>query len=87
MLVNQVNCRSNVMPVDWLEKCTVLVDPLKAGMSKLFHHISPIFAAFMLATQLNSLVEEERLSAQCICQVNRFIVNSLKDGRYVRFFK
>ncbi|NXG50552.1 RFA1 protein, partial [Psilopogon haemacephalus] len=40
-------------------------------------------SSFMLATQLNSLVEEERLSAQCICQVNRFIVNSLKDGRRV----
>ncbi|NWW32967.1 RFA1 protein, partial [Panurus biarmicus] len=40
-------------------------------------------SSFMLATQLNSLVEEERLSARCICQVNRFIVNSLKDGRRV----
>ncbi|XP_061219405.1 replication protein A 70 kDa DNA-binding subunit [Neopsephotus bourkii] len=40
-------------------------------------------SSFMLATQLNSLVEEERLSAQCVCQVNRFIVNSLKDGRRV----
>ncbi|XP_010571928.1 PREDICTED: replication protein A 70 kDa DNA-binding subunit isoform X2 [Haliaeetus leucocephalus] len=40
-------------------------------------------SSFMLATQLNSLVEEEHLSAQCICQVNRFIVNSLKDGRRV----
>ncbi|NXC31859.1 RFA1 protein, partial [Campylorhamphus procurvoides] len=40
-------------------------------------------SSFMLATQLNPLVEEERLSARCICQVNRFIVNSLKDGRRV----
>ncbi|XP_006260667.1 replication protein A 70 kDa DNA-binding subunit [Alligator mississippiensis] len=40
-------------------------------------------SSFMLATQLNSLVEEERLSAHCVCQVNRFIVNSLKDGRRV----
>ncbi|NWH74359.1 RFA1 protein, partial [Piaya cayana] len=40
-------------------------------------------SSFMLATQLNSLVEEERLSAQCICRVNRYIVNSLKDGRRV----
>ncbi|NXS00323.1 RFA1 protein, partial [Oxylabes madagascariensis] len=40
-------------------------------------------SSFMLATQLNSLVEDERLSARCICQVNRFIVNSLKDGRRV----
>lgn len=41
----------------------------------------------MLATQLNSLVEEERLAAHCVCQVNRFIVNSLKDGRYICFYK
>lgn len=40
----------------------------------------------MLATQLNPLVEEERLSSNCICQINRFIVNTLKDGRYVVFF-
>ncbi|CAM2104241.1 replication protein A 70 kDa DNA-binding subunit [Caretta caretta] len=40
-------------------------------------------SSFMLATQLNSLIEEERLSAHCICQVNRYIVNSLKDGRRV----
>ncbi|XP_059685234.1 replication protein A 70 kDa DNA-binding subunit isoform X2 [Gavia stellata] len=40
-------------------------------------------SSFMLATQLNSLVEDESLSAQCVCQVNRFIVNSLKDGRRV----
>ncbi|XP_017688122.1 PREDICTED: replication protein A 70 kDa DNA-binding subunit [Lepidothrix coronata] len=40
-------------------------------------------SSFMLATQLNPLVEEERLSARCVCQVNRFIVNSLKDGRRV----
>ncbi|KAF1442537.1 Replication protein A 70 kDa DNA-binding subunit, partial [Spheniscus demersus] len=40
-------------------------------------------SSFMLATQLNSLVEEEHMSAQCICQVNRFIVNTLKDGRRV----
>ncbi|KAM9208122.1 replication protein A 70 kDa DNA-binding subunit isoform 2-T2 [Dugong dugon] len=40
-------------------------------------------SSFMLATQLNSLVEEERLSSNCICQINRFIVNMLKDGRRV----
>ncbi|XP_038615102.1 replication protein A 70 kDa DNA-binding subunit [Tachyglossus aculeatus] len=40
-------------------------------------------SSFMLATQLNSLVEEERLSTNCICQINRFIVNSLKEGRKV----
>lgn len=61
--------------------------PFKAGMCSLFQCFSSVSAAFMLATQLNSLVEEERLSAQCICQVNRFIVNSLKDGRYIFFFK
>ncbi|KAF1662578.1 Replication protein A 70 kDa DNA-binding subunit, partial [Aptenodytes patagonicus] len=40
-------------------------------------------SSFMLATQLNFLVEEERMSAQCICRVNKFIVNTLKDGRRV----
>ncbi|KAK2492948.1 hypothetical protein MC885_014553 [Smutsia gigantea] len=40
-------------------------------------------SSFMLATQLNCLVEEEKLSTNCICQVNRFIVNTLKDGRRV----
>ncbi|KAB1264982.1 Replication protein A 70 kDa DNA-binding subunit [Camelus dromedarius] len=39
--------------------------------------------SFMLATQLNHLVEEEQLSSNCICQINRFIVNTLKDGRRV----
>ncbi|KAM4842902.1 replication protein A 70 kDa DNA-binding subunit [Thomomys bottae] len=40
-------------------------------------------SSFMLATQLNSLVEQEQLSSNCICQINRFIVNTLKDGRRV----
>ncbi|KAM8818268.1 replication protein A 70 kDa DNA-binding subunit isoform 2-T2 [Rhynchonycteris naso] len=40
-------------------------------------------SSFMLATQLNPLVESERLSSNCICQINRFIVNTLKDGRRV----
>ncbi|XP_023618575.1 replication protein A 70 kDa DNA-binding subunit isoform X5 [Myotis lucifugus] len=39
-------------------------------------------SSFMLATQLNTLVEDERLSSNCICQINRFIVNTLKDGRW-----
>ena len=45
-----------------------------------------MLSAFRLATQLNPLVEEERLSSNFICQINRFIVNTLKDGRYVVFF-
>ncbi|XP_029467040.1 replication protein A 70 kDa DNA-binding subunit isoform X2 [Rhinatrema bivittatum] len=40
-------------------------------------------SSFMLATQLNSLVENERLKTNCICQLNRSIVNTLKDGRRV----
>uniref|UniRef100_A0A8D0GS90 Replication protein A subunit n=1 Tax=Sphenodon punctatus TaxID=8508 RepID=A0A8D0GS90_SPHPU len=40
-------------------------------------------SSFMLATQLNSLIDDERLAANSICQVNRFIVNTLKDGRKV----
>ncbi|XP_045382091.1 replication protein A 70 kDa DNA-binding subunit isoform X1 [Lemur catta] len=40
-------------------------------------------SSFMLATQLNPLIEQEQLSSNCICQINRFIVNTLKDGRRV----
>ncbi|ERE67969.1 replication protein A DNA-binding subunit [Cricetulus griseus] len=40
-------------------------------------------SSFMLATQLNPLVEGEKLASNCVCQVNRFIVNTLKDGRRV----
>uniref|UniRef100_A0A803TQ21 Replication protein A subunit n=1 Tax=Anolis carolinensis TaxID=28377 RepID=A0A803TQ21_ANOCA len=39
--------------------------------------------AFMLATQLNSMVDEQSLAVNTICQINRFIVNTLKDGRKV----
>ncbi|KAM4046800.1 replication protein A 70 kDa DNA-binding subunit [Anomaloglossus baeobatrachus] len=40
-------------------------------------------SSFMLATQLNSLVDDNLLAANCICQVSRYIVNNLKDGRRV----
>ncbi|XP_041439246.1 replication protein A 70 kDa DNA-binding subunit-like [Xenopus laevis] len=40
-------------------------------------------SSFMLATQLNSLVDHNLLATNCICQVTRFIVNNLKDGRRV----
>ncbi|XP_030778490.1 replication protein A 70 kDa DNA-binding subunit [Rhinopithecus roxellana] len=40
-------------------------------------------SSFMLATQLNPLVEQERLSSNCVCQIHRFIVNTLRDGRRV----
>ncbi|XP_068126178.1 replication protein A 70 kDa DNA-binding subunit [Hyperolius riggenbachi] len=40
-------------------------------------------SSFMLATQLNSLVDGNRLATNCICQVSRYIVNNLKDGRRV----
>uniref|UniRef100_A0A8C2V064 Replication protein A subunit n=2 Tax=Chinchilla lanigera TaxID=34839 RepID=A0A8C2V064_CHILA len=40
-------------------------------------------SSFMLATQMNSLVETEQLASNCICQIHRFIVNTLKDGRRV----
>nr|XP_021497775.1 replication protein A 70 kDa DNA-binding subunit [Meriones unguiculatus] len=40
-------------------------------------------SSFMLATQLNPLVEKGELASNCICQINRFIVNTLKDGRRV----
>ncbi|KAF7244234.1 Replication protein A 70 kDa DNA-binding subunit [Varanus komodoensis] len=40
-------------------------------------------SSFMLATQLNPMVDDQRLSANAVCQINRFIVNTLKDGRRV----
>ncbi|XP_063812185.1 replication protein A 70 kDa DNA-binding subunit [Pseudophryne corroboree] len=40
-------------------------------------------SSFMLATQLNSLMDENLLATNCICQVSRYIVNNLKDGRRV----
>ncbi|XP_040856214.1 replication protein A 70 kDa DNA-binding subunit isoform X3 [Ochotona curzoniae] len=40
-------------------------------------------SSFMLATQLNPLVEKEQLCSNCVCQINRFLVNTLKDGRRV----
>uniref|UniRef100_A0A670JYR0 Replication protein A subunit n=1 Tax=Podarcis muralis TaxID=64176 RepID=A0A670JYR0_PODMU len=42
-----------------------------------------LFTAFMLATQLNDLVNDQGLSANAICKINRFIINVLKDGRKV----
>ncbi|KAJ7416379.1 hypothetical protein WISP_71119 [Willisornis vidua] len=53
------------------------------GVNTLSCEYEQLRGAFMLATQLNPLVEEQRLAARCVCQVNRFIVNSLKDGRRV----
>ncbi|XP_063002702.1 replication protein A 70 kDa DNA-binding subunit [Elgaria multicarinata webbii] len=40
-------------------------------------------SSFMLATQLNTMIDDQHLSANAICQINRFIVNTLKDGRKV----
>ncbi|KAM8976611.1 replication protein A 70 kDa DNA-binding subunit isoform 2-T2 [Pelodytes ibericus] len=40
-------------------------------------------SSFMLATQLNSLVDDSLLATNAICQVSRYIVNNLKDGRRV----
>ncbi|XP_053130539.1 replication protein A 70 kDa DNA-binding subunit [Hemicordylus capensis] len=40
-------------------------------------------SSFMLATQLNSLVDDKHLSENAVCQINKFIVNTLKDGRRV----
>lgn len=40
-------------------------------------------SSFMLATQLNPMVEDNTVSSNCVCQVNKFIVNTLKDGRRV----
>ncbi|KAK1157530.1 replication protein A 70 kDa DNA-binding subunit-like [Acipenser oxyrinchus oxyrinchus] len=40
-------------------------------------------SSFMLATQLNVLVEQKEIAANCICRIKKYIVNTLKDGRRV----
>nr|XP_015223269.1 PREDICTED: replication protein A 70 kDa DNA-binding subunit [Lepisosteus oculatus] len=40
-------------------------------------------SSFMLATQLNHLVEQNTVSSNCICQIKRNVHNTLKDGRRV----
>lgn len=41
------------------------------------------FASFMLASQLNSLVDEGHLEIHCVCKVKKTVTNILKDGRRV----
>lgn len=43
------------------------------------------FSAFMLSTQLNYLIEENKLAQNCICVLKRHVTNILKDGRYCLF--
>ncbi|XP_069767270.1 LOW QUALITY PROTEIN: replication protein A 70 kDa DNA-binding subunit [Narcine bancroftii] len=38
-------------------------------------------SSFLLATQLNYMGDEGLISINCICQINRFICNTMKDGR------
>lgn len=39
--------------------------------------------AFLLATQLNNLPEENLLVTNCVCKVKKTMTNTLADGRYV----
>ncbi|MGH0165031.1 UNVERIFIED_CONTAM: hypothetical protein FKN15_048009 [Acipenser sinensis] len=39
-------------------------------------------SSFMLATQMNDLVEQKEIAANCICRIKKYIVNTLKDGRW-----
>lgn len=39
--------------------------------------------AFLLATQLNNLPEENLLVNNCVCKVKKTMTNTLADGRYV----
>ncbi|XP_041656748.1 replication protein A 70 kDa DNA-binding subunit-like [Cheilinus undulatus] len=41
------------------------------------------YASFLLATQLNYLIEENLLEPHCVCKVKRTIPNKLADGRLV----
>ncbi|XP_041097225.1 replication protein A 70 kDa DNA-binding subunit [Polyodon spathula] len=48
-------------------------------MSDGVHFVS----SFMLATQLNVLVEQKEIDVNCVCKIKKYIVNTLKDGRRV----
>lgn len=45
-----------------------------------------VYIAFLLATQLNSLPEENLLVPNCVCEVKKNITNTLADGKYVLVF-
>ncbi|XP_062887058.1 replication protein A 70 kDa DNA-binding subunit [Mobula hypostoma] len=38
-------------------------------------------SSFLLATQLNYMGDEGLIAVNCVCQINRFICNTMKDGR------
>uniref|UniRef100_UPI00398F46B0 replication protein A 70 kDa DNA-binding subunit n=1 Tax=Pristiophorus japonicus TaxID=55135 RepID=UPI00398F46B0 len=38
-------------------------------------------SSFLLATQLNYMGDEGLIAINCVCQINRFICNTMKDGR------
>nr|NP_001279890.1 replication protein A 70 kDa DNA-binding subunit [Callorhinchus milii]AFK11625.1 replication protein A [Callorhinchus milii] len=40
-------------------------------------------SSFMLATQLTPMVDEGRIAIHDVCQINKFLCNTLKDGRRV----
>ena len=45
-----------------------------------------VYVAFLLATQLNNLAEENILEANCVCVLKKTLTNTLTDGRYVFLF-
>uniref|UniRef100_A0A3P8ZLN0 Replication protein A subunit n=1 Tax=Esox lucius TaxID=8010 RepID=A0A3P8ZLN0_ESOLU len=55
-------------------------DRLRVMMSDGLHYMS----SFLLATQLNSLYEENHLAPYCVCMLKKSFTNTLKDGRYKR---
>ncbi|KAJ7997406.1 hypothetical protein DPEC_G00228650 [Dallia pectoralis] len=54
-------------------------DRLRLIMSDGLHYMS----SFLLATQLNSLYDENHLAPYCVCLLKKFLTNTLKDGRRV----
>ncbi|XP_019904002.2 replication protein A 70 kDa DNA-binding subunit isoform X2 [Esox lucius] len=54
-------------------------DRLRVMMSDGLHYMS----SFLLATQLNSLYEENHLAPYCVCMLKKSFTNTLKDGRRV----
>lgn len=45
-----------------------------------------VFIAFLLATQLNNLAEENLLVTNCVCKVKKTTTSTLADGKYVLAF-
>lgn len=65
-----------------------LVAPLKIGLFLLLMKVGdfcaerPVFpTAFLLSTQLNTMVDQGLVAPNCVCVLKKSFINVLKDGR------